>query len=401
MCNFFDIKIKKGVAVPYISKSKCTEYLDVYEDNGRVMSAKSLRMCITEIDLKIILSQYEMNSDYNLKDFRIARKGELPEVLKEVIRIYYNLKTEKKDLPDELDKIIYMKSKNKLNSIYGNSAQNPGKIGILYRNGTYIPGYYNRKTEEEITFTRTDDIDADKNEINKLIRTTYNNSSTVLPFQFGVYTTALARYELQKMIDICGDNFLYCDTDAVYFVYSKSIIKKFEEYNKEKIALSTKNHAYATDTHGVIHYMGVAECEHDDIISFKTLGAKKYAYITEDGNLHITTSGVNKKLAVPEILVNWWYSDKESPLDLYTPGFEFSYAGGNEIEYIDTSTGYLNIHGHPLYVGTCAIIRPSTYTLSLTDDYTFTINNPKLLRLGEFWYDIENNITIDINELYS
>ena len=99
-----------------------------------------------------------------------------------------------------------------------------------------------------------------------------------MPYQWGVYTTAWARYELQCAIDIIPyANFLYCDTDSVYYIDSDNI--NFDIYNKEKIKNSKKNNACAEDVKGKVHYMGVFELEHKKITEFKTLGAKKYVFI--------------------------------------------------------------------------------------------------------------------------
>ena len=389
---FRNLKIKGDeILVPYISKSKCKSFSVTQEDNGRILCCDYAEMCITEIDLAIILSQYDF-TDYGVIDFRMARKGNLPEPIKEVIRKYYRMKTELKG--NEEQAIIYMKSKNKLNAIYGNSAQDPGKINILYRKGDYIPGYYDKRTHSEIILDN-EDADKLKEAIEELHKIIYESSNTVLPYQFGVYTTALARYELQKMIDICGKNFLYCDTDSVYFVQDGTI--NFDEYNKRKIELSTESGAYAVDSKGNTHYMGVAECERDDIVQFKTLGAKKYAYITKSGKVNVTTSGVNKRKSPGELEKN--IKGEESILDVYSPGFIFKDAGGNEIEYIDVTTGDIEIDGHIIYVPTCAVIRPSTYKLGLEGDYMTLIENPNFLLYSDMMYNMENGITVNIDYL--
>ena len=217
----------------------------------------------------------------------------------------------------------------------------------------------------------------------------------MLPYQFGVYTTALARYELQKMIDICGKQYIYGDTDSVYFVQDGTI--SFDEYNKRKIELSKQSGAFAVDSKGTTHYMGVAECERDDIIQFKTLGAKKYAYITRSGKVNVTTSGVNKRKSPDELKKS--AEEGESILDVYAPGFIFDEAGGNEIEYIDYSTGEIEIDGKMLYVPTCAVIRPSTYKLGLDGDYLSLLENPKFLIYSDIMYNVEHGITIDTDYL--
>lgn len=382
------------IPVPYISESNCKILSDNYiADNGRILQAESIELAVTEIDLKIIFQQYNIES-YFIIEFRFASKGDLPESIKEVIRKYYTLKTELKG--DELNAIIYMKSKNKLNSIYGNSAQSGCKMNILYRNGKYVNGYYSKQKKIE----RIIDIDADieivKKERDEILRLIYENTDNVLPYQFGVYTTALSRLELQKMIDICGDNFLYCDTDSVYFVQDGTV--NFDSYNKEKIELSKKNKAYATDSKGIVHYMGVAECERNDIISFKTLGAKKYAYITKSGELHITISGVSKKYSVDEVMEEYKNGIYVSPLDIIENGFQFVKAGGNEIVYNDFSIESYNIDGQELYIPTNAVIQPSTYELGYSEDYIGTLISVMNSNIS-IYYEEKMRLPIDIESL--
>lgn len=380
--------------VPYISESNCTYLSKNYrEDNGRILSADELELALTEVDLSIILNQYRYEY-IEVVDFRFASKGDIPECIKDVIRKYYTLKTELKG--DEGNAIIYMKSKNKLNSIYGNSAQNPAKMNILYRDGKYMNGYYNKRSKKEKLIDEAQDIDSIKAQRDEILQLIYEESDTVLPYQFGVYTTALSRYELQKMIDICGDNFLYCDTDSVYFVQDGTV--SFDEYNKEKIELSIKNRAFATDSNGDKHYMGVAECEHDDIISFKTLGAKKYAYITTDGKLHITISGVSKKYSVAEIMKEFSTGIYTSPLDILESGFQFIEAGGNEIVYNDFSIESYSIDGHELYIPSNAVIQPSTYELGYSEDYIGTLISVMNSNIA-IYYEEKLRLPIDIESV--
>lgn len=117
-----------------------------------------------------------------------------------------------------------------------------------------------------------------------------------LPFQWGVWTTAWARYRLKEGINIVGDNYVYSDTDSVKYIKTENddIDKKFKDYNEQRIKDSIRNKAFATDPSGKTHYMGVFEFE-EMYTEFKTLGAKKYVYRTQDGKLHATIAGVNKK----------------------------------------------------------------------------------------------------------
>ena len=394
--RLFDISLKDDlIPVPYISEDKCTKLIKPFEtDNGRILNANCIEIALTEIDLQIVFNQYNIEK-YEVIEYYFAHRGQLPECIKDVVREYYNRKTSLKGV--EGQEILYMKSKNKLNSIYGNSAQNPGKLSIIYDNGKYVPGYINKK-EKRILDTSKEGEEL-KKEYEELLKYIYDKTDTVLPYQWGVYTTALARNELQKMIDICGDNFIYCDTDSVYFIDDGTI--NFDEYNKEKIKLSTESKAFAQDKNNIVHYMGVAECERDDIIQFRTMGAKKYAYLTKDGKLKITISGVSTKYSVHEVLRSWAENaDKEdniedfSPLDILDVGYTFYKSGGNEIQYNDESIKCFM----GMYIPTNACIVPSTYELGLNEDYFNLIKN-NLSHAIRIFYNTNFGIPIDISAL--
>ena len=384
--------------VPYISLSKCEnikpsdrEQRKTYrQDNGRILSADCIQICVTEIDLDIINEQYNF-TDYLVINYRWTVKGYLPECIKEVVRGYYIKKTQLKGSEDEIDKIIYMKSKNKLNSIYGNSAQNPGKLSIYYKDGQYHTGYKNG--EHEIDLEKVHN----QSELLELFELVYDTTETVLPYQWGVYTTAAARAELQKMIDLCGDNFLYCDTDAVYFVDDGTI--DFSKYNQEKVSASTKSLAYADDKKGKRHFMGVAECEHDDITAFITWGAKKYAFIDRENKLHITISGVSKKYSVREVEDEFDENIYPSKLNVMQEGFTFYKAGGNELVYNDNHIEHLFIDGHDLYIPSNVVILPSTYKLHINEDYADIIEEAIQLNYISIFNKLEFRIPIDISEL--
>ena len=247
-----------------------------------------------------------------------------------------------------------------------------------------------------------------------LKKRSFFDNKTVLPYQLGVYTTAWARWELQCAINLIPyKNFLYCDTDSVYYIDDDNI--NFDEYNKEKIKNSTKNRAYAKDIKGKLHYMGVFEVEHTKITQFKTLGAKKYGFLElkpnkkgiEEEVLFLTVAGVSKKYGAKELILSqcplynertaevvkycplkYKAEDKKSVLTLFSndvydedieEGFTFNKAGGTEIVYNDKYSKYasitLEIEGRMLYIPTSAVIRESTYKVTLDTDYTFLLEN--------------------------
>lgn len=315
---------------PYLARDKCRKIIEPTYDNGRILECKYCETTITDVDLRILLDEYDFDN-FKAFDVAFARYGKLPRPLVEETINYYRKKTELKNV--EGQEIYYMKSKNKLNSIYGMMAQNPAKETILFKDNDYI--------KEDVPLGE---------------RLKEANRRAFLAYQWGCWVTAWARYRLEEGIKLAGDNFVYCDTDCVKYVQEIN----WNPYNAKRIKDSIANGAYADDPAGVRHYMGVYEQEKTDQ-RFKTLGAKKYAF-EQDGKTYITVAGVNKRIGGKEL-------ERYGGLDVFNEGFIFREAGGMESVYNDEPYGYVNIDGHELYVGTNVLLRDSTYSLGITDEY--------------------------------
>lgn len=318
---------------PYIPKDKCRNLQGAVIDNGRVLSADYLEITITDVDYRIIVDEYNFTS-IRLFDTYVARYGDLPPVYKAVICEYYKRKTSLKDVEGE--EIAYIKSKNKLNSIYGMSAQNPVKQSVDFVGGEFV----DREQDPE-----------------KLLEDA--NEHAFLPYQWGVWTTALARYRLEEGIKLAGRGFVYCDTDSVKYLDDID----WSAYNHQREEDSTKTEACARDPKGVMHYMGVYEPE-ETYSKFITMGAKKYAYQYEDGKTHVTVAGVNKRKGGEEL-------DAHGGLAAFREGFIFTDAGGNELVYND-NPGELyctSDKGNTYRITRNVTIRPSTYRLGYAEEY--------------------------------
>lgn len=326
---------------PYLSLSKCRHIENALEDNGRILSADYLETTVTDIDLKIILQEYSF-TDIKFYDVATARYGYLPTQLIKTICQYYHYKTELKNVPGQ--ELLYMKSKNKLNSLYGMCAQDPVKQSIL--------------------FIENDFKEQNENEAELLLA---YNKKAFLAYQWGVWVTAWARYRLEEGIQLAhGDvndhnapQFVYCDTDSVKYLGEIDLTK----FNNERIKDSKRSGAYATDPHGITHYMGVYEKEHD-MCEFRTMGAKKYVYReTPDDKLVCTIAGVSKSLGGKEL-------EEHGGITAFHEGFTFDKAGGLEAVYNDNHEQCDIVRdGHQLKVTSNVVLRPSTYTLGLTADY--------------------------------
>lgn len=360
---------------PYIPRDKCRNIHKADIDNGRVLSADYLEITVTDLDLKIILEEYDYDA-IAFSDSYQAKYGKLPPAYIENVISYFRAKTELKGIEEK--EYEYMKSKNKINAIYGMSAQDPVKRSFIYYNAI-CEGM--EKYEPFVEDMETP--------IKELLE--HYNDKAFLPYQWGVWTTAWARYRLEQAIKLCGDSFVYADTDSVK--YLDNIEEKIAVFNRDRMAESKENGGFAEDAKGKVHYIGVLEQERT-YANFKTLGAKKYAYQYSDGKFHITVAGVHKTKGAEE-LQQAAEEQGKSPLELFEEDFLFTAGGGTESVYNDTAFGVVNINGHDRFVGRNIYIRPSTYTVSLGKDYRELLARASLRSIGEALrkaYNVEDEI---------
>lgn len=339
---------------PYLSKDKCRNIHKAVdtEDNGRILEAEYLETTITDIDLKIIMEEYKGEIIF-LQGWYASYK-KLPQALINEVIKYYKDKTELKGVAGQ--EIFYDKAKALLNSLYGMMAQDPVKHNLIFKQvGDW---------EEDTSLT-------DEEILGK------SNQRAFLAYQWGVWVTAHSRDALERGIRLVqeteGADFIYCDTDSVKYTGSVD----WSGYNSDRIAECRESGSMATDPSGVTHYMGVFETE--DLKDtgfayryFKTLGAKKYAYVEREGEgVHCTIAGVNKKKGGKEL-------DKYGGLSAFAEGFIFLEAGGTQAVYNDTPPmDHVDIEGRTLPVTANVAILPSEYTLGITGEYERIIKYSK------------------------
>lgn len=361
-CKITGIEQKdKYYGAPYLGYSKCRKVTGEILDNGRILSSEYLETTITDIDYEIMKAEYKW-TDLKITECYESRYGQLPEQLKDIFRRYYIDKTELKGITEQ--ELFYNLQKALLNAGYGMMVQSPVKQSLIFT-----------ESDEDV-------FKVDENVSRETLLAEYNRTA-FLPFQWGVWVTAWARYRLKEGINIVGDRYLYDDTDSVKYVkvLGDDIDNKFEVYNKKRIENSTRNNAFATDPKGNIHYMGVFEYE-KTYTEFSTLGAKKYVYREEDGTLHTTIAGVNKKYAPDEL-------EEHGGITAFKVGFTFLKAGGTESVYNDVPYGEYTIDGHNIYIGQNIVIKPSTYTIGITDEYRRILADARTLK--EFKETLDRN----------
>lgn len=330
--EFWNIKLKSDYwPVPYLSLDKCRT-VNAEQDNGRILSADYVGTALTDIDFRILLFEYEF-SDMGITELYFTDYGYLPKPMRSVIGEYYQQKTSLKGKTDPFDRLMYDKSKNLLNGLYGMAATDILRPHLIWTGSEFV------------------ESDEDKEELlKKQTRNAYLN------YAWGVWCTAWARYRLEQGIIIAGESdFVYCDTDSVKYIDHG---QDWTAFNEQAQKASERSHACAYDSNMEMHYMGVYEFD-GEYKRFATLGSKRYAYEDMRGDLHITISGVSKKAA-----------GELGKLENFKEGFIFNHPGKTEAEYVDfPESDQLIINNKLIEITSYVIIRETTYNLSLSESY--------------------------------
>ena len=193
-----------------------------------------------------------------------------------------------------------------------------------------------------------------------------------ITYQLGVYTTAHARAELERVIQLHKDHVIYCDTDSVMY---EGEITGLEAVNEEYKRRDLEAGGYGDDSFGVRHYMGVFESEDDPrhgvkYARFITQGAKKYAFEKwnkkDELEVGITVAGVPKRAGAQELAAN-------GGLEAFKPGFVFSECDKLGVSY-NEDYGRVIVQGEEINITRNACLSPVSYTLSYEKDYATLIN---------------------------
>lgn len=335
--TFKNIRLKDEKPIPYIPQSKCLALGDAREIyNGRILHADFLTISMTNIDFDIVREQYEYD-EIAVEEFHYSRKGLLPKELRDTIMYYFEKKSKLKG--DEEHYYEYMKSKNKLNSIYGMTVTNILNTEIEYHDGEY--------TEKKMT----------EEEMEEALDKYYKNHRSFLNYSWGVFVTAYARRELEDGLNIAGLDTIYCDTDSVKYIGNHD--KEFEAYNerlnKECEEKGIRNY---TEVNGKRFYMGIFDKEkgYDEFI---TLGAKKYAFL-QHGKLGITVSGLSKKKGAEEL-------ERKGGLRRFQRNEVFYNSGRTIAQYNSADVHDITVDGCTFSTASNLAIVDTTYTLGISD----------------------------------
>ena len=350
----------------YISESKCRNMKNPIINNGRIWSADSLEITLTDVDITIIERVYDWDKIY-LQNVRCFRKAYLPKAIIESILNLYQDKTTLKGV--EGKEVEYLLSKGMLNSIYGMCVTDIVKDNTIY----------NDEDNWEFEAVNIED------EIEK-----YNNSKNrFLYYAWGIWVTAYARRNLWTGIIAVGEDYVYSDTDSIKALnyekhtnyvegYNKMVISKLEymcnELGFDKKLLMPKT------VKGEVKPLGIWEFE-GNYDRFKTLGAKRYL-VQEGDKFTLTVAGLSKANGIDHIkqvakndatkIFNMFNDDLYIPSDK-TGKMTHTYID-NELAYNVTDYKGISKTEHALssiHLGAC------DFTLSISKQYLQFLSNLK------------------------
>ena len=410
--TFYDIEVKTMNTIPYIPKAHCTGFpklrkgqrefennqewddIEFLSDNGRVLKAKELSMVITDIDYQIIKDTYKYR-DVKCKICMIAEYDYLPDELRKTILRQYADKTTLKDK----DPYMYMKQKNKFNANFGCMLTDICQDTVVYHEGSMTPFSYEKETSFQEQLDRY-----------------YSSRNSFLSYQHGLWVTAWCRWRLQQAINALGTDMVYCDTDSVKFFDTPENMTIFDRLNDEiRQDIEDCGLDCSVEYKGKTYTLGLWE-EDGEYEWFKSMGAKKYAYISKtdyecnpkkykcghcktdcdddcktcsncgDGcrfkvngicwwqKFQITVAGLSKTKAKEYMFDQSFDPDNpESLLDFFEVGtlIPKEYSGRTTATYNDyDGVRILKLdNGEVIPVGSNMVIEDATYRFTLSEDY--------------------------------
>lgn len=333
-------------------------------NNGKIISADHLALYITEVDYEYISALYEWD-EIEIKSHWFATSDWMPKhIIEFMLKLYAD-----KTLLKTGDPVIYLRKKEKLNSLYGMAAS------MLVHNMIEELNDFSygvkRKSQEE-----------GQEELTSLQEKVYKN---VLPYSYGLYITAYERRDLMLMALKAGiDRLAYTDTDSLKGKWITETDKIFETENKSIIAWTKwrceqqeidYNLTCPKTPEGVPQHLGIWE-QDESYYQIKFLGAKRYAYKTApDDRLHITIAGVPKGA---------WSVLKSVGSLRDGLLFDIFHSHKNMITYRDGDNPLVTLPDGYKVTNVCsANIRPTSYMLTLEREFKdllrLCLNDKKIL----------------------
>jgi hypothetical protein len=349
-------------------------------DNGRIVSCDECEYWLTDIDFDIMQCNYIIDKVEILECYKSFKKYLDRRIIRFILSLYGNktkLKGFVSDDPEEMEYIqkIYQSSKANINGLFGMSVTSIMSQTTDYTNHNWSivpeldPNNKNNlgKTPEQML----------NQFLIKKLDDSKDSYSTLFQYSTGVWVTSYARRNLLYNTVLSDHEFdravIYMDTDSIKYDGDFEYI--FEEYNKNMVEKYKKVIEYypeftledfmPEDRNGVKHPIGFFE-DDGEYTEFITHGAKKYCYRSkEDGELHITVSGVSKK-GVKAL---------NNDISNFTKDFKWGYSTSGKLihRYFDEQPDitFTDCQGH-VYTSHqrhSVVLYPTSYTLGITEMY--------------------------------
>ncbi len=355
-----NVRRKGRHPIPDIPLSKCLiPAKGAALDNGRILSADEVIISMTSIDWQILEDIYEYDSIRGV-DVWLSHLAPLPKRLRDAvfekfadksILKYTGTETEEKKRAYDLSKVV-------VNGLFGMLYMNPVReeieLHIDAMEYVVAPSRFETMSEEEFQTLQ------------------YNYPWCYL---WGLWTSALGRLQLHEGIKAVGyDSVIYCDTDSIKFTGGR-MPEGLTRINAE-ITTRAAELGYIATVHGKSFVPGIWEDESDgaDFLykEFRTLGAKKYAYVLADGSAHTVVSGVGKKEGPRAFQA---IADREGLrfIEAFARGSYIPDAGGFKAAYIAAPIREIMIEGRPVPAASCIVAETRDYTLDVTSAYDLTL----------------------------
>lgn len=273
---------------------------DMYD---RIESADYIELHLTELDFELIRMCYSFAS-VDIIDLLTADRGQLPKYVRSVAEEFF---LEKETLPrGTIEREI---AKLKTEFVYGATLK--GNYGIDLDTCTQKQWEYHRKQQ------------------------------AFSPY-WGVWTLAHARYALISTIVLMGGDFLYADTDSIFYknpIYHVQLIRKYNEIQQNKIRLYCidNNLPFEPFKHlGSFVYEDGATENHFTLQLFRSPGPKRHIEWGEECGLKCTVAGwaqqydigLDEKVSAWEVLLREHYKTlkekypKEKDITLWEQVFD-------------------------------------------------------------------------------
>lgn len=296
--NFYDSIKNKCCLIKvtfYVLKAKLMHFIgkkhiidaegDMYNSVGKLIYANKATFLVTELDFEILSTMYDFN-DFEIEELHVADRGQLPKYVRTVAAELY------------AEKALAFK---------GTPQREVAKILTEHLYGSLISPIYGDKSWIKVKL-----------------------EAVASPY-WAIWMVSHARYALMTTADSLGYDFVYADTDSLFFKNPYLHVQLIETYNRN-IRNSIKLYCIENNLNydiykdlGTFKYEENANKDHFTVLRFKSCGPKRYIYVYEKDNCDQLIRKIETKIAgyAKQYLINGekqcvWLKQFTNEDDLFT-----------------------------------------------------------------------------------